>query len=289
MKHTKPGLVAAGTHPSNVIGHRADGRPIYQISGGDRVSVAPDDDEAERALFGDGDDDDPDGDPDDEDPDDEDPDDEDPDYIPPAKSVWEETQAALRAQRAANSQGGRLARALRDAGLPLEEAYAKLGLDPKTGQPVEPEEPETPEVPAVTADTPPADVQKLVEEAVKKTVAREVERAVSKTEERFKKPMIAMSVKSALHDAKWSGKDLARVLRLVDGDDIEVTEDGDVLGVVEQVEAIKEEFPDWFKGEEAPVVRRPRGAADIGGGGGAPPRRERTWKEKTADRLDGKS
>ncbi len=285
MKHTKPGLVAAGNHPT-IIGRRVDGRPIYLISGGNGgVSVVPDDDETERALFGGGDDDDPDEDPDDED----DPgEDEDPGYVPPAREVWEKMQSDLRAQRAANSHGGRLARALRDAGLPLDEAYAKLGLDPKTGQPVEPaEEPEVPEVPA---DTPPADVKKLVEEAVAKTVAREVERAVAKTEERLKGPLIAMSVKSALHDAKWSGKDLARVLRLIDANDIEVTDDGDILGVVEQVEAIKEDFPEWFKGEDTPTptVRRPRGAADVGGGGGTPPRRERTWKEKAMDRIDGK-
>lgn len=290
MKLHKPGLRAAGNHPI-LIGHRATGEPIFLAAGGNGVSAAPDDDAAERALFGerdDEDDDDPDG--DDDDPDDG----EDSGYTPPDESTWAQMQRDLAAQRAANSQGGRLARALRDQGLTLEEAYAKLGLDPKTGKVVAKSEGADDAPADEPAGKPEGEPEKPTgmaledfRKAVNTEAERQVAREVAKTEQRYLGPLKALAVKSALHDAEWSGKDIGRVLKMIADDDIEVTEDGDVVGVVEQIEAIKEEFPEWF--QRRPQRREPRSAADLDGGERRAPTKTLSWKEKAVARLEGQA
>lgn len=54
---------------------------------------------------------------------------------------------------------------------------------------------------------------------------------------------------------------LGRALRLLDLDDLEITDDGDVEGLAEQIEEIKADFPELFAG-----AQRPRRAARVDGG-----------------------
>lgn len=289
MKRHKPGLRAAGTHPTP-IGYRASGTPIFLAAGGSGVSVAPDDDAAERELFGERDDED--GDPDGDDPDDG----EDPGYEPPDQTTWEQMQRDLAAQRASNSQGGRLARMLRDNDIDMSEVYAKLGIDPKSGKKADPADDPADEPEPQPANQPErdgarvpskAEIDKVVADAVAKSVEREVAKATATTEKRFKAPLKTLAVRAALADAEWSGKDLTRVLKMIDDDEIEVTDDGDVVGVVEQIESIKEEFPEWFQGRRRQAPQ-PRRAADIDGGERRAPAKQLSWKERAAARLDGK-
>lgn len=115
------------------------------------------------------------------------------------------------------------------------------------------------ELPPVDGDDSAPDVDKLRAEVESAAVAK------------WKPLVVRTAARSAFVEAGLvlpkDGADeaLARVVRLLDLDDIDVTEDGQVDGLAEQVDEIKRDFPELFAS-----ARRPAARVDAGGKPAAP-------------------
>jgi len=126
---------------------------------------------------------------------------------------------------------------------------------------------------------------------VDRAVAREVTRAEARAEARYKPALARLALDSALRDAGWGGASADLAMRMLDLDEVDI--DGDeVVGIREQVEDLKTEFPSLFK---APRRRggdsARRGAEDVDGPDkrrSAPPPRRQSWEQQIASRFDGK-
>lgn len=214
--------------PGTVVGYRANGKPIYNIAGGDgRVEV---DDNVDD---------------DDDDVDDVDDSDEEKDeWVPPTK---EEFDRILAAKAKADSEAAARKRFLREA-----------GFDPKTGKPIS-----KPKISLEDFDDD-DDSDEAVEEtrrSVKgeskaksdKAFQRQLEREIAKTESRVRnearEEQIALlaAVPTSLNDAGWNGKSLDRIIKLLDFDEIHIDSDGEIDGLEEQITSLKEDFPHFFK------------------------------------------
>src|SRR5690606_12393783 len=94
---------------------------------------------------------------------------------------------------------------------------------------------------------------------------------------------------AALARAGWSGKDLSKVMKLIDIDDVDLDDDGNVIGVEEQVEDLKKEFPEWFRRPRV-SSRRPaasgsgKSTKDVGGAAEPPvDTKTKDWKPRLAE------
>lgn len=96
--------------------------------------------------------------------------------------------------------------------------------------------------------------------------------AESAAEAKWKPTVVRTAARAAFAEAGLvlpKGKadaTMARALRLLDVDDLEINEDGDVEGLEEQIEEIKLDFPDLFATQQRKPGRVE--AADRGSGGG---------------------
>lgn len=202
--------------------------PIYNIAGGsaDVTTEADDDDD----------------DSDDADDDDDDAADTDT-WTPPTRAEFDKLLADKAKADSESAARKRLLRA--------------NGLDPKTGNPVakpkvilddvdDDEDDGVSEADAKAA----ADAAKgLSRDKTNKTFQRQLEREIAKTERTVKDQMTTLisAVPEALGDEGWNGKNLSRMLKLLDLDAVEVDSDGDIEGLVEQVQELKKDFPEFFK------------------------------------------
>jgi hypothetical protein len=110
--------------------------------------------------------------------------------------------------------------------------------------------------------------------------AKEVDRErirheVSEVEEsKWKKRVVRQAAKAALLEAGLKG-DPTKLARLVDEDDVEVDDDGDITdGLEDQIESIKEDYPDLFKDEDTPPPKNTRRTRIDGGDRGRPAQRK---------------
>lgn len=207
--------------PGEVVGYRANGKPIYNIAGGS-VDVATDDDESDEDV----EDDDADEEVEDE-------------WVPPTKAEFDRLLAE---KKKADSEAAARKRLLRDA-----------GLDPKTGKPVV--------KPKLTLDLDDDDEDDEEDVAPKKpnkgesrtrnnkAFERQLEREIAKTERRVRDEatVLMAAVPDALSEAGWNGKNLPRMLKLLDLDEIHVDSDGDIDGLTDQIAELKADFPEFFK------------------------------------------
>lgn len=135
------------------------------------------------------------------------------------------------------------------------------------------------------------------QKAVKKTddagedaSVKALEEATAAAERKFKPVAIRNAAKAALLEAGVSDLSEARMsklLRMLSIDDIDVEDDGTVAGLDEQIDQIKEDFPEFFAKPEpapAPAKRPPRG--DAADRKNEPPK-PRTTGEKIAAELFG--
>lgn len=178
-------------------------------------------------------------------------------WTPPSREEFEEI---LKSKRSANKEAMERRRYL--------EAH---GIDWKTGE-------------KRTADD---DADKPTATAKTETAKRAAERAAAKVEMRYKPALAKMAVKSALTDAGWNGKDTSMVMKLIDLDDIAVDDDGEVTGISDQVEAIRAEFPSWFKKTREPKSET-GGSREVDGGRKAVPaggKAKNSWADDVASRL----
>mgnify|MGYP001120034731 CR=1 FL=1 len=242
-------LTGISLPPKTILGYRVNGEPIYNIAGGDgRVAVESDDD-----------DDDDDTDATDENDDDDDAKPEEDSWTPPSKEDFEKLLAA---KQKADSEAAARKRFLRDA-----------GLDPKTGKAIPKREVKidlgfgTDE----EDDDEPQDKGPSKDDLVRtqREVQRQVEREIAKAEqnERRRATALISAVPTALEEAGWNGRNMPRMLKLLDLDNVEVDSDGEVDGLQDQIDELKKDFPEFFKRQRMKDAAKEASSTKTVGGG----------------------
>ncbi|WP_028809204.1 phage scaffolding protein [Streptomyces sp. 351MFTsu5.1] len=220
--------------PSSILGYRADGRPIHVIAGG------AEDDDIDVEVGAD-----PDPEPEPEGDDDPEPDtapkpkppagDDDPDpepageYVPPSREEWERVRRTLRKRKEEKLEVQRTLNELRDK-------YKE-------------QETET---------------ERAVREAEEKAEARYKPIAVRKA---VRAALIEAGATTAVEgDKEKTEARIARLMKLVDVGDLSIDDDGEVLGVDEQIDGLRADYPELFEpaAKAKPKVRptaAPRPAA----------------------------
>jgi hypothetical protein len=159
------------------------------------------------------------------------------DWKPPTKADWDKVQESLRKAR-------------RDA-----RAARKTGTGTGTGSNGD------------SGDTDKVDVTKAVADAV------------TTADGKWKPMVVRSAARAAFTEAGLvlpkgnAERAMKRVMRLLDIEDLDITDDGDVDGLTEQVEEIKSDYPDLFASNGTGTGGRARGggrvdASDRGTGGG---------------------
>ena len=227
-------LVGISLPPGTILGYRADGRPIHVIAGG-----AEPDDEPDIEV-------DPEPEPDPEPADDPEPDPKpkpkppakqddpkpgDDDYVPPSKSEWARAQAAL---KKANDE----AKTQRLRNKELEEKARG-------------------------------------DETEHEKALRE---AREEGEKKYRTPLVRTALRGALVEAgalafldeekdpksdeaqKKAESRMARMLKLIDTDGLDLDEDGSVSGVDAAVAELTRDYPEWFSAPARKPKVRPTGA-----------------------------
>lgn len=182
-------------------------------------------------------------------------------WTPPTREEFEEL---LRSKRSANKEAMERRRYL--------EAH---GIDWKTGERRERERDRDTDDDAKTSP------------AKTESARRSAERAAAKVEMRYKPAIARLAVKGALTDAGWTGKDTSMVMKLIDLDDIAVDDDGEVTGITDQIEAIRAEFPSWFRKTREPKAET-GGSSELDGGRKTAPTggsAKNSWADNVASRL----
>lgn len=151
------------------------------------------------------------------------------DWTPPTREEWEAHQEKLR-----TASGEAAAR---------RKFLRANGIDPKTGKRLnpDPESDPEPDEPAAKDDTPRGASKQEVERAVRKAAAEAELRGLRKTKG------LVVGFNEALSEAGWNGTRLGALMKLVDLDDVEIDDDGDISGLAEQIGDIKRDFPELFK------------------------------------------
>lgn len=132
-------------------------------------------------------------------------------------------------------------------------------------------------------------------EGTDETTVRAIEEASAAAERRYKPIAIREAAKASFLEAglnDLSSNRMTKLLRLLDMDDIEVDEDGEINGLVDQIDQIKDEWPELFRkaevesdaGKQAPRIRAPKGDAAGKNGGALKPK---TTGELYAQRVLG--
>jgi hypothetical protein len=250
--------------PGTVVGYRENGMPIYNIAGGAADVVTGDD---------------TDDDDDDVDDSDDNGTDSDDAWTPPSKEEWEKTLAA---KAKADSESAARKRFLRAA-----------GYDPKTGEKVN--KPSIQLEGVEDTDVTPKKDEPAVDkkadtgfdrEKFEKQFQRQLDREVSKAERtgRASAYPLIHEVPNALEEAGWNGKNLPRMIKLLDLDSLSIDDSGiDPDELNEQVAELKRDFPEFFK--RARMKDAAKEVADtkaVGGGKKQAPASEEDldWKAK---------
>jgi len=257
--------------PGTVVGYRANGKPIYTVGGGS-IDVTDDD------VVDDDNDSDDDTDDNDEDH-----------WEPPTKEDWQKLMAD---KRKADSEAAQRKRWMRDN-----------GLDPKTGKPVAKPKVEVDDDDDADVLVPSATKQKKDEdnndsrgfdrEKFEKQFQRQLDREVEKAQSGGRRSAYSLisEVPSALEEAGWNGKNLPRMIKLLDLDSVEIDEDGvDYDALSAQVAELKKDFPEFFK--RTRMKDAAKEVADTGAAGGgkkqAPASTEdMDWKTRMKLQLNG--
>ena len=210
--------------PGTIVGYRADGRPIHVIAGGaedDGPDIeVPDEPEEEPA---------PDDEPEPEQrpkpkppANDADPNPED-EYVPPSRDEWERVRRTLAKRKQEKLEVQRQLNELRDKHREQE-----------------------------------TDAEKAIREAEERAEARYKPIVVKKAE---RAALIQAGATAAVEgDKEKSEARLARLLKLIDVSDLSVEDDGEVLGLDEQVEGLRADYPELFDTPSRKTKARPTGA-----------------------------
>lgn len=161
------------------------------------------------------------------------------DWTPPSR---EEYEKLVEGKRKADAEAASRRKYLR-----------QHGIDPKTGNKVEPDEPE-PEPATVKDDQPQGPSAAEIKRQIEKAATEAELRGLRKTK------ALVTGVNAALAEAGWNGQRLNSLMKLIDLDDVDI-DDGEITGLSEQIDAIKAEWPEFFK--------RARSATSSNGAGGS--------------------
>lgn len=116
----------------------------------------------------------------------------------------------------------------------------------------------------------------------------------SQREDRLVMGLKRKALQAELREADWVGDDFKLASRMIDFDavDLEFDDAGEpvVVGLSEQVAAMRQEIPAWFRRQrktaERPVERSGAEAVD-GGHRAAPPAQKPGWRRQVSDQLGG--
>lgn len=237
------------TTPWQILGYRADGRPIYPIAGGS-VDVEPEEEPDDTAE------------PDDEPAD---------DWTPPSRAEYEKL---VEDKRKADGEAAARRKYLR-----------QHGIDPKTGLKIQPDpDPEEePDEPAAKDEQLRGATKAEVERAVRKAAAEAELRGLRKTKG------LVVGFNEALSEAGWNGSRLSSLMKLVDLDDVDIDDDGEITGLTEQIGQIKQDFPELFKRERrqapASAAEKPAPSKVDAADKKAPPAEPKGWAERLASQA----
>lgn len=242
--------------PGKPIGHRRDGRPIYPVIGGaaDEFQVEPDDEGTES-----------------EKDDEQEPDDDEGGsgkYSPPSRAEWLRVQNALVKANAS-------AKARREA-LAAKEAEMKQLLDEKAKREAEDERKSLLDGQAngngrkakkagggggaPTQAVLPDGV--LTKSQVKQLTAAAAAEAEQRTADKFRNMAVNQAARAALSTAGVQATNVARLVKLLDLDEVEIDEDGEIVGGMdEQIESLKADLPQLFRVAEPEKPKSKRAPA----------------------------
>lgn len=161
------------------------------------------------------------------------------DWTPPSREEYEQLLAA---KKKADGEAAARRKYLR-----------QHGIDPKTGEKQQPDEPE-PEPATAKDDQPQGPSAAEMKRQIEKAAAEAELRGLRKTK------ALVTGVNAALAEAGWNGQRLNSLMKLIDLDDVDI-DDGEITGLSEQIDAIKAEWPEFFK--------RTRSATSSNGSGGS--------------------
>jgi hypothetical protein len=120
-----------------------------------------------------------------------------------------------------------------------------------------------------------------------KEIDRErVRHEVSEAEEaKWKKRVVRQAAKAALLEAGLQG-DATKMARLVDEDDVDVDDDGEISdGLDDQIESIKEDYPDLFEDKSVPPAKTARRTRIDAGNQRPPQQRKLSSAEKIQQQV----
>lgn len=170
------------------------------------------------------------------------------DWQPPSREEYESTLAKLR-----TASGEAAAR---------RKYLRQHGIDPKTGNKVD-ADPEPEPGPEPKDDQPTGPSAAEIRRQIDKASAEAELRGLRKTK------ALVTGVNSALAGAGWNGQRLNSLMKLIDLDEVEVDDDGEITGLSEQIDAIKGEWPEFFK--RTRQLSTPSNSGGSSGQNGAPP------------------
>ncbi|HEX8109781.1 MAG TPA: hypothetical protein VF516_18750, partial [Kofleriaceae bacterium] len=275
---TQPGLRALNYHTP--IGHTSFG-PIFLAaggSGGAGISFIVDDRDDDSDPFDDGGD----GDEDDDDGDDEIDDGDEPDprdrrreasrtsrgqrgdvedgeaWKPPTQQQWTRVQDAL---KKANAEAGRrrvIGRHMDKLGIgdDLSGWLLDRGIDPETGRPLGDDGGGDE---SFYDDGSGGEQGQRSRAELVADYRRSEQRGAARTEALYKPGIALYAAEAALREAGWVGKRMDLALQLIDPGQLDIAFDEEtrwpaVTGLTEQIEAIMDEFPDWFADTRRPAT-----------------------------------
>lgn len=211
--------------PGTIIGYRADGRPIHVIAGGAETDDEPDveveaDDENETETD---DEPEPDARPKPKAPAKKPEAEPDEEYVPPSREEWERVRRTMAARKQEKLDVQRQLNELRDK-------YKE-------------QETET---------------EKAVREAEEKAEARYKPIAVRKA---VRAALVEAGATAATDgDKAKTEARIARLMKLIDVGDLSIDDDGEVLGVDEQIDGLRADYPELFEPAAKKAKARPTGA-----------------------------
>lgn len=250
--------------PKTILGYRENGAAIYNVAGGSvEVTNDSDTDSDDDSDEGDGDDDakqttTPNAD----------------EWVPPTRESFEELKNA---KAKADSESAARKRLLRDA-----------GLDHKTGKPIPKPSFNLDDEDADPAEdaSPKDSTSGFNREKFEKQAQRTLEREIAKAEQssRASSYSLIAEVPAALEDAGWNGKNLPRMIKLLDLDAVEIDADGvDHEALSGQVAELKKDFPEFFKRQRMrDAAKEVADTSAVGGGKKQAPASEedQDWKAR---------
>lgn len=210
--------------PGTILGYRTDGRPIYVIAGGAETDDEPDvevpDEEPETDPA---DDTEPDETPKPKPPAKKTAPEPDEEYVPPSREEWERVRRTMAARKQEKLDVQRQLNELRDK-------YKE-------------QETET---------------EKAVREAEEKAEARYKPIAVRKA---VRAALVEAGATAATEgDKAKTEARIARLMKLIDVGDLSIDDDGEVLGVDEQIDGLRADYPELFEPAVKKAKARPTGA-----------------------------